>query len=299
MAQIELYSDRDCTRRVAIRVPISSAHERLERYGPYSAFDDDMSTIWGGRKEGFGELWVGAELEEKSEVRCVRFLQEASPPERAARWTSNSGGCGVDARGCGTSPNYPLPHGNGEECELTPPAGEPIYVAAFETESGFDFLTVNDRIYEGSMGPEGVIPTGRVHWDTDGSVVTNGWRLCARKGFPQFVTSWEAFRLDHMMDLASGWQETPMRGQGELSNSWNTVLLTDTSTPIETQDYPASEGCPLGMIPAEIRSDEGCASLVRPTAAPFTGRSNSQSTRLTLGGAVKVLWPLILCWSVC
>lgn len=295
MADIEFYSDRGCSQRISTSVPISSGHERTERYSPMSAFDGEHSTLWGGRKNEQGEMWIGAELDEKASVLCIRFRQTADPPEPQARWSSNEGNCGVDGRGCGTSPGHPGQHGNSEECELSAPAGEPIVVLSFATESGFDFLTVNNRIYEGQQGPEGIIPTGRVHWDTDGSVVTSGWRLCARKGWAQTVSNDAALRVDKYDDRT--WSEMPWTIQGSLSDGWTTVLINGPDG--QTGDYPASEGCPIGMMPAAISVSESCAALVRPTAAPFVGRSNSLSVERKPGATVAVLLMLFVLRNFC
>lgn len=288
MADVEFYSDRGCTQRLTTSTAVSSGHERIERYNAMRAFDGEQSTLWGGRKSAQQELWIGAELTEMSSVSCIRFRQVADPPEPQGRWVPNEGPCTVDSRGCGTSVNHPGNHGNSEECEMTPPAGEPIVVMSFATESGFDFLTVNSRIYEGTSGPEGIVPQGRVHWDTDGSVATAGFRLCTRKGWPQTVTSNEALRVDKYMD--GNWREAPWEAQGGVNDAWSTVLINGPEG--ETADYPASEGCPVGMISAVINTPQ-CAAEAQPTAAPQLGRSNSFSLTLRPSAARALLLVLL------
>ena len=40
-------------------------------------------------------------------------------------------------------------------------------VRYFDTESGFDKLTVNGVEYSGSNGPQGVIPHGEITWSSE------------------------------------------------------------------------------------------------------------------------------------
>jgi hypothetical protein len=57
---------------------------------------------------------------------------------------------------------------------------------AFDTESRYDFLTVNGNDYSGSTIPtsnglDEIIPTGDrlITWSSDGSVAQTGWKFCA------------------------------------------------------------------------------------------------------------------------
>ena len=57
-------------------------------------------------------------------------------------------------------------------------AAVPIHVHEFSTEAGYDSLLVNCKAYSGSAGPEAVVPDTTIYWYSDGSVVSNGWKIC-------------------------------------------------------------------------------------------------------------------------
>jgi len=98
-------------------------------------------------------------------------------------WTVTTGFCQVDSRGCITSPNYPFRYDVGSSCTITVSPSDwtdkAIAVDHFVTEGCCDKLTVNGISYSGSVGPEGIRPSGVITWITDiiGGVDT-GWKLC-------------------------------------------------------------------------------------------------------------------------
>jgi hypothetical protein len=53
-------------------------------------------------------------------------------------------------------------------------------VSLFDTEDGYDFLTVSGVGYSGTSGPEGVsIESGDIlEWESDSSVVASGFVIC-------------------------------------------------------------------------------------------------------------------------
>ena len=58
--------------------PIDSNHYPASRYQPISAFDDNDDTIWGGRADTQGLLWVGmewnnGEIVGPNDVKCVKY----------------------------------------------------------------------------------------------------------------------------------------------------------------------------------------------------------------------------------
>ena len=93
-----------------------------------------------------------------------------------------SGPC-VEYGQCVHSRNYPEPYGNNEECRIQPVQGQPLRVQAFDTEEGFDFLTINGVRYSGSGGtdehgnsiPEDIVPDREITWSSDGSAVRSSW----------------------------------------------------------------------------------------------------------------------------
>jgi len=103
-------------------------------------------------------------------------------------------GCTVDDV-CVQSKNYPDYYGNSESCSVNVPANQAISVEAFNTEAGFDFLTVNGQAYSGTGSCSSNSCGGRsgidyslvtasenaISWRTDGSVTRTGWRICFRQ----------------------------------------------------------------------------------------------------------------------
>lgn len=77
-------------------------------------------------------------------------------------------------------------YGNREACTIR--ADVPIYVTAtsFDTESGFDYITIGSRRYSGRSGPRNVrLAAGStIQWRTDGSVTRPGFVLCASTSEP-------------------------------------------------------------------------------------------------------------------
>jgi hypothetical protein len=60
----------------------------------------------------------------------------------------------------------------------------PIAVESFNTESGYDKLTVNGMEYDGTTGPSGITPTTFIVWSSDSDATLGGWRLCMEEPMP-------------------------------------------------------------------------------------------------------------------
>lgn len=90
----------------------------------------------------------------------------------------------MDTENCIRSGNFPSAYDNDETCVISVDLSRagPISVAAFATESGYDKLFVNGNSYDGSTGPEGVVPNADIVWISDGSVTDSGWRICPASG---------------------------------------------------------------------------------------------------------------------
>jgi len=73
-----------------------------------------------------------------------------------------------------------LNHGNHEECRISILRTGSVSSTHFDTESGFDFLTLNGQSYSGTAGPNGVsVHAGSVMtWTADYSVTHGGWKVC-------------------------------------------------------------------------------------------------------------------------
>jgi len=101
-----------------------------------------------------------------------------------------SSGDPTDSRiGCFTSGNFPSNYKDSEECIIegpVPPGGLKLETDHFNTQSGFDFLTVNDERFSGTDGPgtmEFALGTNvNMSWRSDGSVTSSGWKICFGNG---------------------------------------------------------------------------------------------------------------------
>lgn len=130
----------------------------------------------------------------KAARHASSLIEEAQHKEstKGAGWEVKEGNCQVDDL-CVESPpletytdyysneiqSYPHDH----NCVISMTGGEPrpLKVYEFNTESGFDYLVVNGQQYHGrgvEQGPEGVVPTGDITWDIDGSVGYSGFKVC-------------------------------------------------------------------------------------------------------------------------
>eukprot|EP00662_Eupelagonemidae_sp_cell21_P057214 gene57214-biopygen61773 len=92
---------------------------------------------------------------------------------------TTTGDCVVDST-CITSSGYPANYGDNENCVIMPVLSGELVVEAFQTESGYDKLTVAGTEYESSNGPAGVVVDTAtiIRWISDGSEVKKGFRIC-------------------------------------------------------------------------------------------------------------------------
>ena len=92
------------------------------------------------------------------------------------------GPCTIDGA-CVRSPNYPSSnYDNNEYCTITPTSlavGQLLSATNFTTESGYDFLTVNNVPYSGPIGPSGVLLGSAFTWTSHSSANKVGWQVCA------------------------------------------------------------------------------------------------------------------------
>ena len=127
--------------------------------------------------------------------------RRSAPPvhqhKRAHRQLSTNGyftvvgPCTVDGA-CVRSPNYPSNYGSSQSCTITPesPAvGWLLTATTFNTESGYDKLTVNGVQYSGATGPMGVVLSGAFTWSSDSYGTRSGWEVCAQAAPPPLPPS--------------------------------------------------------------------------------------------------------------
>ena len=89
-----------------------------------------------------------------------------------------SGRCYVDSSGCVTDGggNY----GNDEQCTIRVLLSGTLTATQFDTENGFDWVTIGGTRYMGTAGPVGVgVAAGStLTWRSDHSVTRAGWTIC-------------------------------------------------------------------------------------------------------------------------
>jgi len=102
-----------------------------------------------------------------------------------------SGPCQTtDGGKCVQSPNYPKNYGRNERCEILPPS-EAFSAQWFDTESGYDYLTVHGKVFQGrrrrhstssgshtTVGPKSVSSSRPIIWVSDFIVTKKGFRIC-------------------------------------------------------------------------------------------------------------------------
>jgi hypothetical protein len=109
------------------------------------------------------------------------------PINGAGTWSVIYGNCTTvqtqEEGACVQSTNYPQDYPNGDACTIRGVVGTEIRTAAFNTESGFDYVYVDGVNYAGTDGPSQVtLERGTITWTSDGSVTRSGWKFCAGTG---------------------------------------------------------------------------------------------------------------------
>ena len=82
------------------------------------------------------------------------------------------------------SPNFPSYYDNSGTCQAVMLLDAVLSADAFNTETGYDFLSIGGTIFQGSDGPQNFdVGAGtNIEWSSDGSVTRPGWRICAERG---------------------------------------------------------------------------------------------------------------------
>ena len=108
----------------------------------------------------------------------------------AVHLTVVSGPCVVSGQ-CVHSAHYPSDYGDYERCTLQPARGQPLQVEAFNTEQGYDYLTINGveysgsgTDYQGNSIPLSIVPDREITWSSDGGVTRSGWLICQESEQP-------------------------------------------------------------------------------------------------------------------
>jgi hypothetical protein len=104
---------------------------------------------------------------------------------------NSSGPCLVSSGAGGESCLYDRNYGNDERCTAKVTLNEiQIDTVQFDTEQGYDFLSINGKQYSGITGPNQVsVPDNTViSWTSDYSNTGGGWEVCANLESPCAAT---------------------------------------------------------------------------------------------------------------
>ncbi|CAE7405136.1 UVR8 [Symbiodinium sp. CCMP2592] len=86
--------------------------------------------------------------------------------------------CGTGDDGCITSTNFPESYPPGDACVIEVEAENRMAIGVVAFSSGHGKLRVNDVLYSGTEGPQGVVPRGSILWSSDIFSSGLGWKMC-------------------------------------------------------------------------------------------------------------------------
>jgi hypothetical protein len=97
---------------------------------------------------------------------------------------SGSSFCQIDANGCAT--DGAGDHGNNEACTIRVNVAGTLTATEFDTQSGYDFVTIGGTRYQGRSGPHVVTASAgsTFAWYSDRSVTKRGWTICLTANQP-------------------------------------------------------------------------------------------------------------------
>jgi hypothetical protein len=114
---------------------------------------------------------------------CGNAALPPHPTGIPGAYTVSSGPCHTNSDGsCFYTPNYPSHYGNNQDCNIQVNLPTGLDVVAFDTESGYDRLTLHGTIYQGNgAGLQGVTMAAgeTMQFHTDGSVLRSGFAICS------------------------------------------------------------------------------------------------------------------------
>ena len=114
---------------------------------------------------------------------CANAVVPPHPTGIPGAYSINSGPCHINSDGsCFYSPNYPSGYGNSQDCNIRVNLPTGLDVVAFNSENGYDKLTVHGAYYQNTgAGLQGIAmqPGETMQWHTDGSVTRTGFAICS------------------------------------------------------------------------------------------------------------------------
>ncbi|CAJ1364997.1 unnamed protein product [Effrenium voratum] len=108
-------------------------------------------------------------------------------------WEVMRGPCTVQD-GCLLSPNYPADYSVNQSCTfiVNSTIAKPIMVLDWDVEYWNDYVSINGKLFSGSLRPDGEVPNGSIHWVSDENITGRGWKLC-----PNFTRAAEVNETHH------------------------------------------------------------------------------------------------------
>ena len=81
---------------------------------------------------------------------------------------------------CFQSLNYPNDYGSSQSCTIKVQNAGVLSSVGFNTESGYDKLTIGGTVYQGTSGPSNVAVSVNtaITWSSDGSTQSSGFIVC-------------------------------------------------------------------------------------------------------------------------
>ena len=110
---------------------------------------------------------------------CTSDSDPGIAPNTGLEVTSGGSFCQIDDSGlCAT--DGVGEHGNDEACTVQVNIDGYLTVTEFDTEPGYDYVTIGGARYQGNGGPSGVAVTAgsTFTWQSDGSITNAGWTIC-------------------------------------------------------------------------------------------------------------------------
>ena len=140
-----------------------------EDNGGAGTYDDAESTEVAAEADDDTDIGRPVEAEFRSRRQATLVVTTGSS------YCQVSGNCVSDGAGS---------HGNNEACTIQVQTTGTISSPEFNTESGYDYITIGGRRYSGDRGPNdvAVFAGSTFTWRSDSSVTRPGWRLCLAAG---------------------------------------------------------------------------------------------------------------------
>ena len=231
--------------------------------------------------------WIGCN-DLVSHGSHVWFDGTACIPQSPLRVTAGgehcsvSGNCATDGAGS---------HGNNEACTIRVTVAGTLTATEFNTESGYDYVVIGSRRYQGTAGPNGVgVGAGSTFtWRSDGSVTNSGWTICLTPSDdgvgdpPRIYSNWDTAEPsggeEHCAHL---WHDHSMNWNDAVCSRANGFICSTSTTASPVADPPTtpptlSPTFSPTAIPTRASSPPTIAPTVSPTRAPTNRPIDSPS----------------------